>query len=109
MPAAIAAVLPQGTVRTNARLSAIASEPDGPVTLAFATPAGALQMVVDYVILTLPFSVLRVLDLRYAGLDALKLADIRELAYGTNSKLILQFDQRYWNQRGPWGRRRRRR
>ena len=103
LPAAIAAGLPQGTVRLGWRLTAIAAEPDGPVTLTFSTAAGEQSAQLDYVILALPFSVLRGLDHSQAGFDALKQTAIRELGYGTNSKLVLQFEDRYWNSRGPWG------
>ncbi len=51
-------------------------------------------------ILALPFSVLRGLDYRQAGFDALKVAAITQLGYGTNSKLHLQFDNRFWNGTG---------
>jgi monoamine oxidase len=104
LPQAIAANLPAGTLQLNAQLTSVAATADETVTLSFATPAGQVEAVFDYVILTLPFSVLRTLDLQHAGFDARKRADIAELAYGTNSKLELQFDSRYWNQRGAWGR-----
>ena len=47
-------------------------------------------------------SVLRDLDFSRAGFAALKQRAIRQLGYGTNSKLVLQFDDRYWNGRGAW-------
>jgi monoamine oxidase len=46
--------------------------------------------------------VLRTLDYRYAGFTDLKQTAITQLGYGTNSKLKLQFDLRFWQQRGPW-------
>jgi monoamine oxidase len=49
-----------------------------------------------------PFIVLRRLDTSRAGFDALKRVAIDELGYGDHSKLILQFDQRYWREPGPW-------
>jgi monoamine oxidase len=102
IPFAIAAALPAGTINLGWRLSAVAANSDKTVTLSFTTPSGAEQVTFDYVILTLPFSVLRNLDLSQAGFDALKMAAIQQLGFGTNSKLILQFDQRYWNGRGAW-------
>ncbi len=50
----------------------------------------------------MPFSVLRTLNIREAGFDPLKIQAINQLGYGTNSKLLLQFDSRYWNGRGAW-------
>jgi monoamine oxidase len=84
------------------RLAAIGADGDGTVTLSFSTASGARSEVFDYVILALPFSVLRGLDYSRAGFDPLKQQAIRQLGYGTNSKLVLQFDARYWNGRGAW-------
>jgi monoamine oxidase len=102
LPVAIAASLPQGTVRLGWRLAAIAADGDGKVTLTFSTASGAHSEVFDYVILGLPFSVLRGLDYSRAGFDPLKQQAIQQLGYGTNSKLVLQFDDRYWNGHGAW-------
>lgn len=104
LPQAIAASLPKGTVRTGWRLTAIAADRDsgGPITLSFSSPSGVRTETFDYVILALPFSVLRGLDIREAGFDPLKIQAINQLGYGTNSKLMLQFDDRYWNGRGTW-------
>lgn len=73
------------------------------ISLTFGTPNGAKQVTFDQVILALPFSVLRKLDFSQAGFDPLKTMGITQLGYGTNSKLYLQFDDRYWNSEGPWG------
>jgi monoamine oxidase len=102
LPVAIAASLPQGTVRRGWRLATIAADGDGKVTLTFSTASGLCSEVFDYVILALPFSVLRGLDFSRAGFDPLKQIAIQQLGYGTNSKLVLQFDDRYWNGRGAW-------
>jgi monoamine oxidase len=102
LPRAIAAALPEGTVRLGYRLEAIARRSDGTVELAFATPDGTLTDVVDKAIVTLPFIVLRSLDLSRADFDARKRKAIAELGYGDHSKLILQFDDRYWREAGPW-------
>jgi monoamine oxidase len=48
-------------------------------------------------VLTLPFSVLRGVDLDASlGLSAQKSAAIAQLGYGTNAKLMLGFDSRPW-------------
>src|SRR5438876_216970 len=40
---------------------------------------------------------------RKANFDSMKVTAITELGYGTNAKLQLQFDMRYWNDpAGPW-------
>jgi monoamine oxidase len=102
IPVAIANYLPKGTVQQGWSLTAMAANSDGPVTLSFSTPQGSEEVTFDVAILTLPFSVLRTLDLSRANFDPLKMTAIRQLGYGTNSKLILQFDSRYWNARGAW-------
>jgi len=102
IPAAIAKSLPAGTLNLGWRLQAVVANSDKTVTLTFSTPSGMEEATFDFVILALPFSVLRKLDLSHAGFDSLKMTAIRELGYGTDSKLVLQFDARYWNRKGPW-------
>ncbi len=103
LPVAIARTLPPDSVLLGRRLTAIAADSGGSVTLTFHTAAGDDTATFDHVILALPFSVLRGVDYSQAGFDALKITAITELGYGANSKLHLQFDDRYWNGAGPWG------
>jgi len=98
---AMAAALPKDTIRTGWRLTAIAQDGSG-VNLKFQTPGGAVTWRFDKVILAIPFSVLRTLDLTGARFDGRKLTAIRELGYGTNAKLHLEFDRRYWQGKGRW-------
>ena len=106
LPEAIAAHLvatnPSCEVHTGWRMVAIARNADGGATLAFATAEGLREETFDHVILAIPFSVLRTLDTVHAGFDPLKRQAIAELAYGTNAKLQLQFDTRFWRERGLW-------
>jgi monoamine oxidase len=105
LPLAIARTLPEETLKLNHRLIAIRrDDSNNTVTLTFEAPDGTPEVTCDAVILTLPFSVLRHLNYAQAGFDALKQKAITELGYGTNSKLFLQFDTRYWQQHGPWPR-----
>ena len=103
LPHAIAASLPTGGVVTGARMTAIARRASGDYALTFDGAAGASTVVADQVILALPFSVLRHLDFEHAGFDNRKRTAINELGYGTNSKLMLQFDKRFWNGLGSDG------
>jgi monoamine oxidase len=103
LPLAIAASLPSGSVLNGWRLTTIALNGDGSYTLTFTTPGKTTTVVADRVIMTIPFGVLRGLDYSRAGFDPLKTTAITQLGYGTNSKLVLQFDERYWNTQGPWG------
>jgi monoamine oxidase len=59
-------------------------------------------VIADYVVLALPFAVLRGLDYSRAGFDALKHEAIQELGRGRNGKTQLQFERRVWNQQGAW-------
>jgi monoamine oxidase len=101
LPEAIAATLPD--VRTGWRMSAVAKNLDGTVSLSFSTPSGAATVIADQVILTTPFPVLRTLDYSKAGFDDLKKTAITQLGAGRNAKLQLQFTSRYWSTSGPWG------
>jgi monoamine oxidase len=102
LPVAIANSLPGGSINLNWRMAAIQKNGDSTITVTFSTPGGTRQETFDHVILTLPFSVLRTLDYSKAGFNSLKQTAIVQLGYGTNSKLQLQFDARYWNRKGPW-------
>jgi len=90
-------------VMTQWELTSIRQTGRGGYYLVFKTPAGSTTVEADEVILTLPFSVLRGLDYSSAGFDRLKQVAIEQLGYGTNTKLVLQFSQRYWNTTGAWG------
>jgi len=103
LPAAIAASLPDGSVRTGMSMTAIERRSDGTYSLEFRSGSGKSTVTADRVILALPFSVLRNLDYSGAGFNNVKKTGIQQLGYGTNSKLHTQFTQRMWNQAGPWG------
>ncbi len=102
LPLAIAHSLPPESLRLQHQLTAVQLTDDQKVLLSFTTPQGAQEVICDHAILALPFSTLRLLDYSRAGFDALKQTAIRELGYGTISKLFLQFDTRYWKSAGPW-------
>jgi monoamine oxidase len=57
----------------------------------------------DRVVLALPFSTLRSVDLKKAGFPTRKTNAINELGMGTNSKLHVQFSSRHWNSLGSNG------
>ena len=108
LPKAIAAALPPGSVKLSNKLTSIVHTADNTYRLTFVTPAGTLDRIVDRVIMTIPFSVLRTIvdddaDFRAAGFTPLKQTAITQLGYGKNCKLQLQFDSRLWDGHGPWG------
>ncbi len=60
---------------------------------------GQVEVQADFVLLTLPFTLLREVDIQVA-LPPVKRRAINELGYGTNAKLILGFTSRYWRDQG---------
>jgi monoamine oxidase len=98
----VTTIEPRCEIRHNWRLTTIARNAGGSVDLAFATTDGVVWETFDHVILAIPFSVLRTIDYTLAGFDPLKVRAISELSYGTNAKLQLQFESRFWRERGDW-------
>jgi monoamine oxidase len=78
------------------RLLAIRKLADGTTRLSFDQDGLVTEIVADYVVLALPFAVLRTLDFRLAGFDARKRMAIHQLGRGQNGKLQLQFTSRPW-------------
>ena len=102
IPARLAAALP-GQITPGSELSAIRRNTDGTYTLTLRQGSKAASVVVDHVVLALPFSILRTLDYGQAGFNSVKRAAIEQLGMGTNSKLHLQFTDRHWNLLGNNG------
>ncbi|MBI3897683.1 MAG: FAD-dependent oxidoreductase [Gammaproteobacteria bacterium] len=98
LPKAIAKALGEQTVRHNMALKSV-SKTGNTYRLAF---DGANDVETDFVVLALPFTVLRELDFAQADFDERKVQAIRELGAGHSAKLQLQFSQRLWRGRGPW-------
>lgn len=92
VPHRAAATLPADAIRLEAALRSV-RRLGGGYELTF---DGAEPVRADLVILTLPFTTLRDVDLAGAELSAHKLAAIRELAMGDDSKLLVQYDRRPW-------------
>ena len=70
----------------------------GQYALAFDTGGATTEVVVDHVVLALPFSTLRMVDLEAGLFSDDKLDVIQNLGYGTNAKLMLQFASPTWRQ-----------
>lgn len=104
IPDAIAASLPSGSVLTGWQLNRIVANRDGTSTLTFSTGGYSSQTVTaDEVILCMSFPALQNIDYSRANFDPLKQTAITQLGPGRNVKLQLQFVNRPWNSRGPWG------
>jgi monoamine oxidase len=95
----LAAALP-GQISLGTQLVALRDNRDGTWRVTTRTGTRTSSVTADHVVLTLPFSLLRDVDLSGARFPGLKRTAIRDLAMGTNSKLHLQFTDRLWNQQG---------
>jgi monoamine oxidase len=101
LPKAIAECLGP-SVKLNHKLLRIKQTPGGRYKLTFDRNGSSVDVTADYVVLALPFAVLRNLDYSGAGFDALKDLAIQELGRGDNGKTQLQFNKRFWNKPGAW-------
>ncbi|MCK6692987.1 MAG: FAD-dependent oxidoreductase [Thermoanaerobaculia bacterium] len=101
IPKAIAGQL-DGQIRYEHRLVALRENANSSITLVFNVNGATREETFDVVIMTLPFSVLRDIDIKME-LPPLKQRVIRELGYGTNAKFILETRDRPWRNRGYRG------
>jgi len=87
--------LPAGTVEYGHVLTAVRQNADRSITLSFEAPA-AVQATFDFVVLALPFSTLRDVDLSKSGLSTEKRKVIRTMGMGTNAKIHLEVSHKTW-------------
>jgi len=83
-------------VEFGTRLESISSDDRG-FKMALRTDNTTTEAKADMVVLALPFTLLRQLDVRVKLPEAKRKA-IRELGYGTNAKLIAGFSRRVWEE-----------
>ena len=88
--------LPSGTIKQGHELVALRDNGDGTYTLTFQVGSKTSRVTADHVVLALPFSTLRDVDLSQAGLSPLKTQAIQQLGMGQNAKLHLQVQQKTW-------------
>jgi len=85
-------------------LVAISQTAAGRYELTFHTGSGSKTVMADKVVLAIPFSILRAnVDYANAGFEPLKDTAIRELGMGTNTKLHVQYRERFWSAVGSSG------
>jgi monoamine oxidase len=91
-------------VQYGATLVAVGRTSSGAIQLTFDTNGGVLSRAHDAVVVAIPFTTLRGVDL-HANLDLLpeKRAAIDRLGYGTNAKMMIGFDGRPWLPHGSNG------
>jgi monoamine oxidase len=90
------AALVAETVQHDHVLVAIRSNADRSTTLTFDVGGASVDVTADYVVLALPFSTLRAVDLSKSGLPADKRRVIRTMGMGTNAKVHLELSQKTW-------------
>jgi monoamine oxidase len=90
------AALPPGTVRNGHQLVALRQNADRSVTLTFDVAGSTAETKADLVVLALPFSTLRDVDLSRSGMSPGKLRVIRTLGMGTNAKIHLELRRKTW-------------
>jgi monoamine oxidase len=95
--------LPSGAIKTGYQLLAVKDNGNLTYTLTFGVGAGTAQVVADHVVLALPFSTLRNVDLSRTALSPLKRTAIDNLQLGNNAKLQIQVAGRPWNADGYTG------
>jgi monoamine oxidase len=91
-----------GQIRYEHRLTALRENNNRSISLIFNENGSTREETFDLVILTLPFTVLRDVDIQMELPEA-KRSAIRELGYGTNAKFILETRTRSWRQAGYRG------
>jgi monoamine oxidase len=103
LPQAIARHLGLETVvQRSMQLVRLQQTSSGRYRLWFESHSTTREVVADYVVLALPFAVLREIETREASFDTRKQRAIQALGCGHNNKLQLQFTTRHWNQKGDW-------
>ena len=96
------AALPGGCVALGHRLVAVRPAPDGLTRLVFKTDGGTVEVEAAHVVLAIPFTLLRDVEIAIE-LPPVKTRAIRELGYGTNAKLMAGFASRVWRAQGSNG------
>lgn len=94
----------EGQIQTDHTLTAIRKKDEGDkIELVFAKSGGGTSTIIaDHVILTLPFTILRNIEISYP-LPEIKRKAIDELGYGMNAKFFLGFDKKVWREQGYTG------
>jgi monoamine oxidase len=89
--------LPAGVLRLGERLVAIRPHGDGGYRCSFESAGTTRDVTADHVVLAIPFTLLRSVDLTRVPISPRHIKAIREEPLGSNSKFFLQFSSRVWN------------
>lgn len=90
-------------VELNAQVEAVSKRPDGTFAVEVRREGTSETLTADHVVMAVPFTLLRQREkgpwIRLddnLGIPEVQKRAIRELGYGTNSKLMVGFDERIW-------------
>jgi monoamine oxidase len=95
--------LPAGALKLGERLVAIRPGAGGGYRCSFECAGTTHDVMADHVVLAMPFTLLRSVDLSRVPISPLHVKAINEEPLGTNSKFFLQFSSRVWNAEGVTG------
>jgi monoamine oxidase len=93
----LAGRLPAGRVHLGQKLVAVRPAGGHGYVCTFECGAAATDVTADHVVLAIPFTTLRMVDLGRVAVSPLHRRAIDEEPLGTNSKFFLQFSSRVWN------------
>lgn len=88
----------ENAIETGAVLEAVSQSANGSYRLSFKRGASAFEVSANRVVLALPFTTLRRVQMDI-DLPEVKRRAINELGYGTNAKLMIGFSERIWRTR----------
>lgn len=95
--------LPGGVLHLGERLMAIRPHPGGGYRCSFQHGGSTRDVAADHVVLAIPFTLLRSVDLSRVPISPRHTTAIDTEPMGSNSKLFLQFSSRVWNAEGVTG------
>jgi monoamine oxidase len=95
--------LPAGVLKLGERLVAIRPAAGGGYRCSFETAGRTHDVRADHVVLAIPFTLLRSVDLSQVPISPVHVKAINEEPLGSNSKFFLQFSSRVWNAEGVTG------
>ncbi len=90
------AQLPRGAVRRGHELVALVAQPDGSMKLVMDVAGSTTEVRADVLVLALPFSTLRNVDLSRSGLSSSKREVINTIGMGSNAKIHLELARKSW-------------
>jgi monoamine oxidase len=95
--------LPAGVLKLGERLVAIRPGAGGGYRCSFECGGRTHDVGADHVVLAIPFTLLRSVDLSRVPISPVHRRALNEEPLGTNSKFFLQFSPRVWNAEGVTG------